>query len=137
MPAVCFTDPEVFSVGTEPGADGDPVEASRVVEGVGPFGANGRALTLGEGGGFIRVVADGGSGAVISIQGVGKGVSELAAPASYAIELGATLSDLKASIVPHPALGEALTDAVVNAIHRACERKEINLVPARTLDNGL
>jgi dihydrolipoamide dehydrogenase len=122
MPAVCFTDPEVFSVGTEPGADG---AASGVVEGIAPFRANGRALTLGEGSGFIRVVAERGSGAVRCVQGVGPGVCELAAPASYAIEFGATLDDLQASIVPHPALGEALTDAVVNAIRRAGERAEI------------
>ncbi len=95
----------------------------RNVEGVAPFRANGRALTLGEGSGFIRVVADGRSGAVMCIQGVGKGVSELAAPASYAIEFGATLDDLEASIVPRPALGEALADAVVNAIRRAAERR--------------
>ena len=138
MPAVCFTDPEVFSVGTEPGAAGDPAGPSAVVEGIAPFRANGRALTLGEGSGFIRVVADAGSGAVICVQGVGQGVCELAAPASYAIEFGATLDDLEASIVPHPALGEALTDAVVNAIRRASElpsAEKSPLLPGRTLDD--
>jgi dihydrolipoamide dehydrogenase len=123
LPAVCFTDPEVFSVGAEPEMGGDAADTSSVVAGVAPFRSNGRALTLGEDGGFIRVVADAVSGAVVSIQGVGKGVSELAAPASYAIELGATLDDLEASIIPHPALGEALTDAVVNAIRRVSERR--------------
>jgi dihydrolipoamide dehydrogenase len=123
LPAVCFTDPEVFAVGTEPEIDGDATGTGRVVAGVSKFRANGRALTLGGETGFIRVAADAGSGAVISIQGVGKGVSELAAPASYAIEFGTTLEDLEASIIPHPALGEALTDAVVNAIRRASERR--------------
>jgi len=55
IPAVCLTDPEIVSVGLSP-------EAARkagieIKTGLFPFQANGRAMTLENEGGFIRVVA--------------------------------------------------------------------------------
>jgi dihydrolipoamide dehydrogenase len=116
MPAVCFTDPEVFVVGRLPGSETTAEGAGPVVTGTAPFRSNGRALTLADDDGFIRVVADPMTGAVVGIQGVGSNVSELASAASYAIEMGATLGDLETSVIAHPTLSESLTDAVLAAI---------------------
>jgi dihydrolipoamide dehydrogenase len=118
VPSVCFTDPEVFAVGLRPD---DPSLAGRdsVVVGQVSFGGNGRARTLGDDAGFVRIVADAESGAVLGVQGTGAHVAELGAAASLAVELGSSLADLTATITAHPTLGEALTEAAVAACRRA------------------
>lgn len=113
IPSVCFTDPEVMSVGLSPD-DAGALGLDAVV-GVAPLRANGRARTLGRPDGLIRVVADARRGAVLGIQGVGAGVAELSSAAALAIELEATLHDLTATIQAHPTLGEALHDAATSA----------------------
>jgi dihydrolipoamide dehydrogenase len=122
MPAVCFTDPEIFAVGRLPNAECSADDKRETVTGTAQFRANGRALTLGDEDGFIRVVADAISGAVLGIQGVGSGVSELASAASYAVEFAVTLGDLEASVIAHPTLSETLSDAALDAIQRASRR---------------
>ncbi|MEF8867817.1 MAG: dihydrolipoyl dehydrogenase, partial [Haloarculaceae archaeon] len=79
------------------------------------MGASGRALTLGETHGFVRVVADEGTGFVLGAQIVGPEASELIAEFGLAIEMGATLEDVAATIHTHPTLGEAVMEAAMNA----------------------
>jgi dihydrolipoamide dehydrogenase len=113
VPAAVFTDPEVGTVGmTEAEAEAagfDPVVGRM------PMGASGRALTLGETHGFVRVVADDESGFVLGAQIVGPEASELIAEFGLAIEMGATLEDVAATIHTHPTLGEAVMEAAMNA----------------------
>lgn len=112
VPFVCFTDPEICSVGTDP-AQAAGEFGTDVVVGQAPFAANGRAAALvASESTFVRIVAQASSGTVLGIQAVGPGVSELAAAASVAVELGATIEDLAAAIVAHPTLAEVLSDAV-------------------------
>ena len=116
VPSVCFTDPEVFSVGFSPD-DAGALGIDSVI-GVAPLRANGRALTLGRPDGLIRVVAEPARGAVLGIQAVGAGVAELSSAAALAIETGATLDDLTFTIQAHPTLGEAFHDAAAAAAAR-------------------
>lgn len=118
VPFVCFTDPEICSVGTSP-AEAAAEFSTDVVVGLARFAANGRAAAVGgTDGAFVRIVADARSGAVLGIQAVGPGVSELAAVASVVIEQGTALDDLAATIVAHPTLAEVLADAVAAATRR-------------------
>ena len=55
IPAVCFTDPEIVTVGLSPEAARQAGREVRVASF--PFQANGRALTLGAEDGFVRVTA--------------------------------------------------------------------------------
>lgn len=116
VPSVCFTDPEVFSVGLSPD-DAAALGIDSVI-GVAPLRSNGRALTLGRPDGLVRVVADPGRGVVLGIQAVGAGVAELSSAAALAIEMGATLEDLTFTIQAHPTLGEAFHDAATTAAAR-------------------
>jgi dihydrolipoamide dehydrogenase len=50
---------------------------------------------------------------------VGPDVSDLISEAVLAIEMGAQLEDLAASIHPHPTLSEALAEAAEVALQRA------------------
>jgi dihydrolipoyl dehydrogenase len=116
VPAVCFTDPELLAVGLSP--EDAKAQGCDVVVGTEPFSANGRALTLARGDGFVRVVADAATGQVLGIQAVGTGVSELAAEASAAIEMEATVGDLDLIMHAHPTLAESVHGAAMAAIDR-------------------
>ncbi|WP_248895891.1 dihydrolipoyl dehydrogenase [Haloplanus halobius] len=112
IPAAVFTDPEIATVGlteAEAAADGyDPVVGEM------PFNASGRALTAGESAGFVRVVASA-DGFLLGAQIVGPEASELIAEPTLAIEMGATLEDVAATVHTHPTLAEAVMEAAENA----------------------
>jgi len=117
MPAAVFTDPEVGTVGmTEAEAEEagfDPILGEF------PMRASGRALSLGETDGFVRLVADGDSGFLLGAQIVGPEAAELIAEVGLAIEMGATLEDVAATIHTHPTLSEAVMEAAENALGHA------------------
>ncbi|MBX6396048.1 MAG: dihydrolipoyl dehydrogenase [Alicyclobacillaceae bacterium] len=109
IPAVVFSDPEIATVGlTESEAKEKGIE---VAVGKFPFAANGRALTLADAEGFVKVVADKSSGEVLGVQIVGPEASDLIAEAALAIEMGATLEDIALTIHAHPTLGEIIMEA--------------------------
>ena len=113
IPAVCFTDPEVVTCGVLP----HELENAKVAEF--PFAANGRAMTTEREDGFVRVVARSEDDAVMGIQAVGVGVSELSATFALAIEMGATLQDIGATIHAHPTQSEAFQEAALRALGKA------------------
>jgi len=113
IPAAVFTDPEIGTVGmTE--ADAEEAGFDPVV-GQMPMNASGRALTLAETEGFVRVVADEETGFLLGAQVVAPEASELIAELALAVEMGATLEDVGRTIHTHPTLSEAVMEAVKNA----------------------
>ena len=113
VPAAVFTDPEIGTVGlTE--REAEEAGFSPAV-GKFPFGASGRALTTNHTDGFVRIVADEESGFILGGQIVGPEASELLAEVTLAIEMGATLEDLAATVHTHPTLAEAVMEAAENA----------------------
>ena len=117
IPAVCFTDPEVVSVGLSP--EEAKALGGEIKTGLFPFTANGRAMTkLGESG-FVRVVARADNHLVLGIQAVGNGASELAAAFGLALEMGARLEDIAGTIHAHPTMGEAFPEAALKALGHA------------------
>ena len=109
VPAICFTDPEVVSVGLSPDeAQGAGFEIS---VGQFPFAANGRAMATEAETGFVRVVARMDNKVVLGIQAVGCGVAELSSSFALALEMGARLDDIAGTIHAHPTQGEALQEA--------------------------
>ncbi len=115
--AVCFTDPELVVAGQSPQqaalAGLDCIEASF------PFAANGRAMTLEAGDGFVRVVARRDNHLIVGWQAVGVGVSELSTAFSHSLEMGACLEDVAGTIHAHPTLGEAVQEAALRALGHA------------------
>ena len=114
IPAVCFTDPEIVSAGLSP----EEAKAAGIETRTGlfPFRANSRAMTLGRDAGFIRVVARADNHLLLGIQGVGVGISELSAGFSLALEMGARLEDVAATIHVHPTQSESLLEAAFTAM---------------------
>jgi dihydrolipoamide dehydrogenase len=114
IPAVCFTDPELVTVGLAP--EQARALGREVVTGLFPLRANGRAMTLRAEQGFVRVIARADNHLVLGIAAVGAGVSELAAAFGLALEMGATLEDIAGTIHAHPTLGEAFHEATLQAL---------------------
>jgi dihydrolipoamide dehydrogenase len=117
VPMAVFTEPEIGTVGMT--ADEATEAGFEPVVGEMPFRASGRALTMGETDGFVRIIADGESGFILGGQIVGPEASELIAEIGLAIELGATLEDVAATIHTHPTLSEAVHEAAENALGHA------------------
>ncbi|WP_459193312.1 dihydrolipoyl dehydrogenase [Halosimplex sp. J119] len=117
IPAAVFTDPEIGTVGmTE--AEAEEAGFDPLV-GEFPLRANGRALTHGEDEGFVRVVADADSEFVLGAQVVAPEASELIAELALAVEMGAQLEDVAATVHTHPTLSEAVREACANALGEA------------------
>jgi dihydrolipoamide dehydrogenase len=114
IPSICFTDPEIVTVGLSP-ADA-AVQGLDVRTDMYPFRANGRALTLGREEGFIRVVARADNHLLLGVQGVGAGIAELSASFSLAIEMGARLEDIAAVVHAHPTQSEAFHEAALKSL---------------------
>ena len=109
IPLVVFSDPECASVGlTEAEAKAKGYQA---VAGKFPFAINGRALSLNETDGFVKIVADKETGIVLGAQIAGAEASNLIAELGLAIEMAATLEDLGLTIHAHPTLGELIMEA--------------------------
>ena len=116
VPAVIFTSPEMASVGL---SEVEAEEGGREVKtGSFPFAASGRAMSLMETDGFVKVVADAKTDELLGVHMVGPEVTELIAEAALAIELGATAEDIARTIHAHPTLPEAMMEAA-EAVHGA------------------
>jgi len=121
VPAAVFTDPEIGTVGlTEAGAED---AGFRPVVGQMPLRANGRALTLNEREGFVRVVADADSEFLLGAQIVGPEASELIAELALGVEMGARLEDIAGTVHTHPTLSEAVHEAAKAARGEAIHTK--------------
>lgn len=119
VPAVTYTHPEVASVGrSEEGLkrDGVPFSVGKFF-----FAANGRALAMDAGEGFIKVLADPDSGRIHGIHIIGSHASELIAEATTVINFGGSIHDMAVTCHAHPTLAEALREAALavnkEAIH--------------------
>ena len=109
IPAVVFTDPEIAWAGiTEADAErqGLTVEVARF-----PWGASGRAIAIDRVDGMTKLIIDPKTERILGVGIVGSGAGELISEGVLAIEMGATASDVKLTIHPHPTLGETVMEA--------------------------
>jgi dihydrolipoamide dehydrogenase len=114
IPAVVFSEPELATVGyTEAGAKEDGIE---IIAAKFPFAANGRALSLNDTDGFLKLVTRKEDGLVIGAQIAGPSASDMVSELSLAIEAGMTAEDIAMTIHAHPTLGEITMEAAEVAI---------------------
>ncbi len=109
IPAVVYTWPEVASVGrTEEQlkADGVAYKAGKF-----PFTANGRARSMNESEGFVKVLADAATDKVLGAHIVGPNAGDLIAEIVLAMEFSASAEDIARTCHAHPALAEAVKEA--------------------------
>lgn len=110
VPSVIFVDPEIAAAGmTEEEAKAAGYTDLKI--GKFPFAANGRAVSLMETDGFVKIIADAKTHIVLGVHIVGPEASNLISEAALAVEMGARLEDLALTIHPHPTLGETMMEA--------------------------
>ncbi|PPJ96401.1 dihydrolipoyl dehydrogenase, partial [Staphylococcus aureus] len=73
--------------------------------------ANGRALSIGETDGFLKLITLKEDGLLIGAQVAGAGASDVIAELGLAIETGMTAEDIALTIHAHPTLGEITMEA--------------------------
>ncbi len=117
IPGVVYTWPEVASVGrTE-----EELRADGVAYTVGkfPFTANGRARAMGDTDGFVKILADKTTDAVLGAHIIGPDAGTLIAELVTAIEFGASAEDVARTCHAHPTLSEAVKEAALAVEGRA------------------
>src|SRR5438874_7665587 len=134
-PNCVYTDPEIAHVGLgekEAKDKGIAVKIGRF-----PFAAAGRALTLGQTEGFVKVIADAQSGKLLGAHIVGPRATDLIAEATLAIQNGLTLEQVDLTIHAHPTLPESFMEAALAAQGRAvhiANRRTSAPVPTQTAE---
>lgn len=120
VPRCVYTHPEFAAVGIteeEANAQGIHCRAGRF-----PFSANGRAMSMNETSGCIKVIADTDLNQIFGIHIVGPFATELITAASCLISGEFTCEELASMMLPHPTLGEALKEAGMDyfglAVHK-------------------
>lgn len=109
IPAVVFTDPEIAWCGlTETQAEKENITVKVTKF---PWGASGRATTLGRNDGLTKILLDPETERILGVGIVGVGAGELIAEGVLAVEMGAAVSDVKLSIHPHPTLSETFMES--------------------------
>jgi len=117
IPAIVYTHPEIASVGKME----DELKSAGVKynKGMCPFGANGRARTLGEVDGRVKILADADSDRVLGVHIIGARAGDLIAEAAAAMEFGASSEDIARTCHAHPTLSEAVHEAALAVSKRA------------------
>ena len=117
IPNVIYTYPEVASVGRGE----EELKAADVAYSVGkfPFLANGRAKVNKTTDGFVKVLADATSDAILGVHIVGPHAGDLIAEAAVIMEFGGSAEDLARTCHAHPTLTEAVKEAALAVGKRA------------------
>jgi dihydrolipoamide dehydrogenase len=117
IPAVVYTHPEIATVGkTE-----DQLKESKVEyrKGVGQYGANGRARTLGEIEGRVKILADAKTDRVLGVHMIGARAGDMIAEVAVAMEFGASSEDIARCCHAHPTLSEVVHEAALAVDNRS------------------
>ncbi len=111
IPAIVYTSPEIATVGkneeqlTEAGIE--------FKKGVCPYGANGRARTLGDIDGRVKILAHASTDRILGVHAIGLRAGDLIAEAAVAINFGASAEDLARCCHAHPTLSEIMQEAAL------------------------
>ncbi|MDG2029319.1 MAG: FAD-dependent oxidoreductase [Acidimicrobiales bacterium] len=104
-----FTEPEIADVGlaeADAFSEGRKVRVTKV-----PFAASAKAMINDDSRGFVKIVSDPATGVVLGGSIVGRHAAELISVLAIAVTNGLTVSDIHESLLVHPTLSEALSDA--------------------------
>jgi len=120
IPACTFTFPEVASVGmNEEQAQklGIPIRVGSF-----PFRANGRALSMGEMDGFVKLIASAEQDVLLGGVVMGPHASDLIMEIAIGLKFGGDFALMEQTVHPHPTLSEAVAEALADitgaAVHK-------------------
>jgi dihydrolipoamide dehydrogenase len=113
IPSCVFSFPEVATVGMteEEAKEKNP----DYLVGKALFAANGKAVTLAETDGFIKIVADKHTHMILGVHIIGPHASDLILEGILAVDKRMTIEEIGEAVHPHPTLSEAFWEAVMDA----------------------
>jgi dihydrolipoamide dehydrogenase len=117
IPSAVYTEPEFASVGMNE-AEARQRLGDGIKTGTFSFQANGRALTLGEPDGTVKLVADR-DDRVVGAHVLAPHASELIAELTLAVTRGLSLGDVGSTVHIHPTLSEGVMEAALHAQRKA------------------
>ncbi|MCP2519042.1 dihydrolipoyl dehydrogenase [SCandidatus Aminicenantes bacterium Aminicenantia_JdfR_composite] len=113
LPSAVFTEPEFSTVGL---TEEEALEKGiKIKIGKFPFRANGRAVTIGQGEGIVKIIANENE-EIIGAHVLGPYASELIAELSLAIRLKRKIREIGKTIHIHPTLSESIWEANLNVL---------------------
>jgi pyruvate/2-oxoglutarate dehydrogenase complex dihydrolipoamide dehydrogenase (E3) component len=104
-----FTEPEIADVGlaeADAFSEGRKIRVTKV-----PFSASAKAHIEGDPRGFVKILSDPNTGVVLGGSIVGRNAAELISVIALAVTAGLKVTDIVESLLVHPSLAEALSDA--------------------------
>lgn len=104
-----FTEPEIADVGlaeAEAFSSGRKIRVTKV-----PFSVTAKAMIDNDTRGFVKIISDPATGVVLGGSIVGRHAAELISVIALAVTADLTVTDIEESILVHPALSEALSEA--------------------------
>jgi len=113
IPSCIFSFPEVATVGMteEEAKENNP----DYLVGKALFAANGKAVTLAETDGFIKIIADKATHTILGVHIIGPHASDLITEGILAVDKKMTIEEIGEAVHPHPTLSEAFWEAVMDA----------------------
>ncbi len=117
IPGCTYCHPQIASVGL---SEAKAKEAGYSVKvGNFPFIGNGKAIALGEAGGFVKTVFDAKTGELLGAHMIGAEVTELIQGYVVGKTLETTEAELMQTVFPHPTISESMHESVLAAYGRA------------------
>lgn len=118
IPSCVYTDPEIACAGItadEAKAAGIPVKTGKYI-----MSLNGKSLLSGQERGFIKLVAEEGTGRLLGAQLMCARATDMIGVPALAIATHRTVQELAATVLPHPTFGEGIGEAA----QELCRRME-------------
>ena len=125
VPSCIFTQPEIAGVGiTEKEAKDSniPYKVSKF-----PFTACGRAITMDETMGMVKMICNADNGMVLGMHIMGPHASDLIAEGALAVQLGVTAKDIAHTLHAHPTLSEAVREATMGQLYGSIHYQRIRM----------
>lgn len=120
VPTCIYTQPEIASVGlTEEEAK---TQYGDIKVGKFQFSACGKAMTIGETHGFVKIISDTKWNEILGVHIVGPHATELITEGALAIKLQCTVEEVAATIHAHPTLSECVMEAGLDVLGDAIHK---------------
>ena len=116
IPYVTYTHPEIAGVGKS--EDQLKEEGLSYNKGTFPFSANGRAKSIGETQGLVKILADAETDALLGAHAIGPHAGDLLQEIVVAMEFGGSAEDIARSSHAHPSLSEVVKEAALAVADR-------------------
>jgi len=121
LPHCVFTDPEIGSVGLTQQQAEEREGPDQIAVGKFPFEASGRAVTIGQNRGVVKIISNKKYGEVLGVHVIGPQATEIISLAAMAMKHELGLEEIQSVFYGHPTLSEAFQEAALDvsgeAIH--------------------